>query len=274
MFIVDAQVHMWPRHSPQHPWPDPSFRAHKGRLEYTKEELLREMDAAGVSRVVLVPPSWQGDSNEVVLEAVRQHPDRFTAMGRLDIHAPGAREKIAAWREEPGMLGIRFTFRIRGDDSDDWVWAALEAANVPIMIVAAKQLPLVERAARLHPGLKIVIDHLAIPKKTKDAEAFADFDRLLQLAQCPNVAVKSSGLPFYTNDVYPYRKVHDYIRRAYDAFGPKRVFWGTDMTKLPCTYRQSVTMFTEELPWLSDEDKAWIMGRGLCEWIGWPLPQQ
>jgi len=31
-------------------------------------------------------------------------------------------------------------------------------------------------------------------------------------------------------------------------------------------------MFTEEMPWLSAEDKDWIMGRGVCEWLGWPLP--
>jgi len=28
-------------------------------------------------------------------------------------------------------------------------------------------------------------------------------------------------------------------------------------------------MFTEEIPWLSADDKAWIMGRGICDWIGW-----
>jgi hypothetical protein len=28
-------------------------------------------------------------------------------------------------------------------------------------------------------------------------------------------------------------------------------------------------MFTEEIPWLSAEDKEWIMGRGICEWLDW-----
>ena len=28
-------------------------------------------------------------------------------------------------------------------------------------------------------------------------------------------------------------------------------------------------MFTEELPWLAGDDLAWVMGRGVCEWIGW-----
>jgi hypothetical protein len=66
--------------------------------------------------------------------------------------------------------------------------------------------------------------------------------------------------------------VHPYLRRAFDAFGPRRLFWGTDLTKLPCTYRQAVTMFTEEIPWLTASDQEWIMGRGICEWLGWALP--
>jgi hypothetical protein len=31
-------------------------------------------------------------------------------------------------------------------------------------------------------------------------------------------------------------------------------------------------MFTDEIPWLSESDKEWIMGRGVCEWIGWKAP--
>ena len=25
----------------------------------------------------------------------------------------------------------------------------------------------------------------------------------------------------------------------------------------------------EEIPWLTADDKEWIMGRGVCEWLGW-----
>jgi hypothetical protein len=28
-------------------------------------------------------------------------------------------------------------------------------------------------------------------------------------------------------------------------------------------------MLTEELPWLSDQDKRLIMGEALCAWWGW-----
>jgi hypothetical protein len=47
------------------------------------------------------------------------------------------------------------------------------------------------------------------------------------------------------------------------------MFWGTDLSHIPCTYRQALTLFTEELDWMSSTDKEWIMGRGICEWIDW-----
>jgi hypothetical protein len=56
-----------------------------------------------------------------------------------------------------------------------------------------------------------------------------------------------------------------------EAFGPQRVFWGSDFSRLPCSYRQCVTHFTEELG-LAEADKEWVMGRGLAEWLRWPLP--
>jgi len=88
----------------------------------------------------------------------------------------------------------------------------------------------------------------------------------------PNVAVKASALPAYSSHDYPYYNLHPYLRRVFEAFRPRRMFWGTDLTRLPCTYRQAITLFTEELPWLSGDDQEWVMGRGICDWLGWPLP--
>jgi predicted TIM-barrel fold metal-dependent hydrolase len=92
------------------------------------------------------------------------------------------------------------------------------------------------------------------------------------MAKRPNVAVKASALPSYSSEPYPYRGLHAHIRRVYDAFGPQRMFWGTDFTRLSCSYRQAITLFTEELPWLSARDKELLIGRGVCDWLGWALP--
>ena len=70
---------------------------------------------------------------------------------------------------------------------------------------------------------------------------------------------------------YPWPNIHPYIQRIYDTCGPRQTFWGTDITRMPRSYRECVTMFTEELPWLSGRDKELVMGRALCDWVGWKL---
>ena len=276
MFIVDAQVHIWGPNTPERPWParHPPHRP----VPLGKDELLREMDAAGIARAVVVPPSWEGERNDLALSAAREHPDRFAVMGRLDAEADGARDAIARWRERPGMLGLRFTFHRPNlmapltEGRIDWLWAEAERAGVPIMVlVSHSMVHLIDRIAERHQGLKLVMDHLALTGG-KDEEAFSGLASLLAIARRPNVAVKASALPCFTHDAYPYRRLHPYLRRVYDAFGPRRMFWGTDLSRLPCSYREGITMFTEEIPWLTEEDRAWIMGRGVCEWLGWPLP--
>jgi Amidohydrolase len=92
------------------------------------------------------------------------------------------------------------------------------------------------------------------------------------LAKHPNVAVKASGLPSFSTEPYPFRDVHDAIRRLVDAFGPRRTFWGTDLTRMPCSYRECIDLFTREQRWLTGEDLEWVMGRGVSEWLGWPPP--
>ncbi len=68
--------------------------------------------------------------------------------------------------------------------------------------------------------------------------------------------MKASALPVYSKYKYPYHSLHPYLKRVYEAVGPRRIFWGTDLARLPCTYREALTMFTEEMPWLSAIDKS------------------
>jgi len=274
MKVVDSQIHIWGADTPDRPWPNRGTHAHRDP-PFTAAEVLATMDAAGVDRAILVPPSWEGDRNDLAIAAARAHPDRFAIMGRLDWESPGAREALETWRGQPGMLGLRFLFHtalLRTpflDGRMDWLWAQAERLGLPVMIgLHQEYLAHVDHLAARHPGLRIAIDHLGLVSTERDAHAFRNLDRLLALAARANVAVKASALPCYTQDVYPYRALHPYIRRVVDAFGPRRVFWGTDLSRLPCTCREAITMWTEEMPWLSPGDLEWIMGRGVGTWLG------
>ncbi|MBI3936649.1 MAG: amidohydrolase [Betaproteobacteria bacterium] len=273
MLIVDSQVHLWAADSPERPWPK-GTRPHRP-VPLGPEQMLREMDGAGVDRVVIVPPLWEGRRNDLALAAAQAYPDRFSVMGRLDPAAPSSCGTLKAWRQQPGMLGLRLSFRgtalspLLTEGHCEWIWEEAEKAGVPIYVLVPHRLVhVIDDVAQRYPRLKIVMDHLSLTGLKKDEEAFREFDKLLPIAKRPNVAAKVSALPFFSTDKYPYRSLHGYIRQAYDAFGPRRLFWGTDLSRSPIPYRQHVTMFTEEIPWLSSEDKEWIMGRGVCEWLG------
>ena len=141
------------------------------------------------------------------------------------------------------------------------------------MVLVPGALDHLDRIAGKHPGLKLVIDHVGISVRGKAPKVFDDLPAVCALAKHPNIAVKASGMPSLSAEPYPFRDLHAHIRTLVDAFGPRRVFWGTDLTRMPCTYYECITLFTEHLPWLKGEDLEWVMGRGVCEWLGWPLPR-
>ena len=277
MIIVDSQVHIWGANTPERPWPARLGVKAQRDIPLGKDELLREMDAAGVDRVVIVPPSWEGERNDLAIVAAQAHPNRFAIMGRINPELPESRRKMVDWRKQTGMLGVRFVFHrsplleLLTEGKADWLWPEAEMAGVPVyMLVPHRHMHFVDKIADRHPRLKLVMDHSGLVDG-KDEEAFREFDKLLALAKRPNVATKVSCYPFFTNDQYPFKKVHPYLRQVYDTFGPRRMFWGTDLSRLPCTYRQGVTFFTQELPWLKGQDLEYVMGRGVCEWLGWKI---
>ncbi len=269
MLIVDAQVHIWKSGTP--------VAIHRQIPSYTKDDLLQEMDAGGVDAAVIHPPSWDDNANEIAIEAARAHPQRLAVLGFFDVTRSENRALIERWKSQPGMLGLRFAFLRPGqekwlvDGAMDWLWPAAERAGLPIGLLVPNQASVVGQIAARHPGLRLLIDHMARPRGSRDDAGFADLADLLALAKYPNVAVKATGAPSYSSDPYPYRNIHQYLRRIFDAFGPERMFWGTDITRMPCSMRQCVTMFTEELPWLKGRDLELVMGRALCDWIGWKL---
>jgi L-fuconolactonase len=239
MMIVDSQVHAWVAGE---------STGHHRRAPISRDVLQAEMSRAGVARAVLVPPLWDPHGNAYSLALAREAPERFAVMGLL---APGDHDPAASLRalqREPSMRGIRLLLNTRD-------------RMVPLQTGALDALwPAAEQAGTLVA--------LLVPGSTGPS-AFDHLPELLALATHPNVYVKAAGVGDYALDPYPFKSLQGSLRRVYDAFGPQRIVWASDLSRLHHPYRQCVTHFSETLPWLSGADLELIMGGNICRLLGW-----
>jgi predicted TIM-barrel fold metal-dependent hydrolase len=258
--IVDAQVHLWKAEAdwkvlgmkPQMPEP------------FTIEKLVPLMDQAGVDRVIVVPP---GDRNDYALEAAKRYPNRFAVMGRIALRNPLMAVLLPKWKQLPGMLGVRLT-----GGAPDWFWSGAEKAGLPVMFLSPGRNAELARVAERYPQLQVIADHMGVSADIIREGRLADaISQTASLAKYLNVSVKLSAAPNYSSEPYPFRDFTPHIKRLFDVYGPKRCYWGTDITYAydKAIYKQRVTHFTEELSFLSEEDKDWVMGKSILEWLGW-----
>lgn len=267
MKIIDAQIHLWDNEVDVVP-------PHR-RKPFGLEECLHEMDAAGVHGGLIHPPSWDPGSMALALDAAQRFPDRFAILGRIDPLSADRHAQLETWLTQPGVLGLRYTFlkahetKWMDDGTMDWLWPAAEHHGVPIAVLADGYLGHIDRIARAHPKLKLIVDHFGVRRGNVDAAAFASLPDVLTLARHSNVALKITGGPQYVSDPYPFASLQNYYKDIHQAFGADRMFWGTDITRMPCSWRACVTAFTDHQPWLTAADQEKIMGAGIQAWLGW-----
>ena len=126
------------------------------------------------------------------------HPDRFAVMGKIDVEESEAPRMAAQWRDQPGMLGY---VSIQAQSPRRSIAATLtgfgarhERAGVPFYVgMSQEHLHVIDAIAERHPGLRLILDHLALETSVKDECAFRD-STSSSVAPQPDIAVKVSSL--------------------------------------------------------------------------------
>lgn len=283
MFIVDSQVHVWKEETPDRPWVPGArerIRLNGHREEaFSYEECLGLMDEAGVDRVILVPPSWEGDRIDYSLEACEAHPDRFGIMARVVQN--DEKEGTAMMKEYAGIdaiKGIRLTFHRpidrnwMIDGTCDWLWPVAEELGLKIMVHAPIWKKELGDIASNHPGLKLIIDHMGILARSVDDGIGYWVQETADLHEHPNISVKVSALPGYSTHPYPHSNITKYVEEVVEKMGAERAHWGTDITRLMghgTTWTDAIEQFTKHMNFTEAQLEE-IMGLGLCRVLDWP----
>jgi L-fuconolactonase len=263
MLIIDSQIHVYAPSRVRSPLP--------GVRMLNPRSVLAEMDRAGVSRAVLIPPRTDVTTNEYAMRAAKRQPKRFGVMGKLLVDRAESREMAEGWTSTQ-TFGFRVGFPPGKSSPEDvdWLWTASELRDFPIMVWAPGRLRELKNAARRHPQARIIVDHLGMAPEDRGNQIRAAIDDLLPLAGLDNIAVKASSLPAHSSGSYPFRDMHDPLREVVSSFGPTRVFWGSDLSTIDVVYEDAVRMFTEAMEFpASTLDQ--IMGLGLARWLRWEV---
>jgi len=269
--IIDTHTHVVSSDKVKHPL-DSGARGWSTEVSNDVEDLIKEMDQAGVECATLVQPNGTyALDNSYQCDSAKQFAPRTVAVGILDPAEPDAPDKLSYWVNEHGMFGVRLQSQADHDDPRcDALWQRAESLGVPISIGGGGQpgkIGQMRAVAQRHPNVIFAPDHFAGWSGAEDKAAMTD--ALEALARLPNAHLRISS-----TSLLPYAALSDaekgLFRRVIEAFTPQRMMWGSNF---PGTrdggYTGLVRLGQTALPWLSDEDRGWIMG-GTAHKL-WPM---
>jgi predicted TIM-barrel fold metal-dependent hydrolase len=294
--IVDAHQHFWNPRVNYHPWlcdepPIPFRYGDYGALRrpYLPADYRHDSARFRVAATVYVEAEWSagaavqeleyiaglrresGLPSVAVAQAWLDQPDVARQLDRLKAfpfvrsvrHKPRANPAPgdgtpggltdAAWRRgfaELGRQGLRF------DLQTPW-WHLHEAAAL----------------ARDFPDVQILVNHTALPAD-RSAEGVAAWHAALRLAaQCPNIALKISGLGV-RGQPWTVEANRDIVRAAIDTFGVARCLFASNfpVDSLCASFDQVFDGFAAIVQDLSDADRRALFHDNAVRLYAIPLP--
>ncbi|MDT9592276.1 amidohydrolase family protein [Nocardioides zeae] len=266
--VLDAHQHFWQLGPGAYRWLTPE--AGDLHADFGVADVEPHAAAAGVDDVVLV----QADPTRADTDAMLAVADAWSrvvgVVGWAPLDDPGGlAAALEAYAADPRVVGLRH--QIHDEPDPDWVvrpevlagLAEVAAAGLTYDVVAVlpRHLEHVPTLAARHPGLRIVVDHLAKPPVAdKGWDPWAEL--LRQAAAHPNVTAKLSGLDTAAAPGYGVGDLAPYVEHALEVFGPERLMFGSDwpVSVLAGGYARWWEVVGELVAPLTEDEQVAVLG--------------
>jgi predicted TIM-barrel fold metal-dependent hydrolase len=265
---IDTHVHVWTDDLRKYPLGSGFKPERLLRPRFLPEDALRHANASGVNRIVLVQISYYRFDNRYLLDAIRARPETFCGIAMVDWNSPRPDD---AMRELARVHVRGFRVTAAGRSPENWLegegmermfrcGARERLAICPLMDPA--HLPALARMCGNFPDTPVIIDHLArvgASGTVRDEDVAA----LCVLARHRSVMVKVSAFNSLGAKKPPHLDLAPVIKRVHEAFGARRLMWGSDMpfqTERE-SYEDSISLLRDRLDFLTADDKDWMLRR-------------
>lgn len=287
MIVLDAQVHSWYSDRPSRPWVAGYRAAHRELRSYLQhagqtnspEMVVEEMAEADVDGALLTPVGVYGTDIALELDAAERDPARFQVIGLVDHLSAGVAEHLALSAKR-GLRGVRMIpmrepDRVARGEFDRVLRVCSDLGLVCMLSLKHPLDPQLPELFRRFPNVFFYVDHLGTGYAPpilgfRPPNPFEHLAAVLELAAIPNVGIKLTGAPSLSFEDYPYRDLWAPILDLIRAYGPERVSWGSDYSRVAglCSYWQG-RHYIEEIPGLGADQLALILGETLIARTGW-----
>lgn len=242
---IDSHQHFWQLARGDYHWlqgPGASAALDPLRRDFMPADLQPLLQAAGVTRSVLVQAADSTAETDFLLRVAAAHPTVGGVVGWLDMADPQAVHTLQAWAAQPAFKGVRPM--LQDLPEVDWIERAPHPAVLQALLalglrmdalVLPQHLGPLLRFVRAWPALPVVIDHAAKPPLAEGprSAAYARWRQdMAALAALPQLRCKVSGLltllPAGLDEAATLAALRPLWDDLLALFGPARLMWGSD----------------------------------------------
>ncbi len=270
MIRIDSHQHFW-RYTPlEYSWISDAMKVLKH--DFLPDDLAPLLHANGINGSIAVQARQTLEETHWLLELAAGHPLVKGVVGWVDLCSPQLDTQLEELVPNRRLVGLRHV--LQDEPEDDFMLrpefqrgiGRLAAHGLVYdILIYPRHLPLAAQLVRAFPNQQFVLDHLAKPLIAEGQIEPWSRD-LRELARCPNVACKLSGMvtearwnAWRREDFLPYLDV------ALEAFGPERLMIGSDwpVCTLSGDYGSVMAIGVDYTQPLSASERASILG-GAC----------
>ena len=232
MKIIDTHQHFWNYDSKTHDWINEDMKVL--RKDFLPADLAPILKENNVEGCIAVQADQTDAETQILIRESHQNAFIKGVVGWVDLNSTEIEATLASYADTKMLKGFRHILQA---ESKGFMLApsfkkgidALAKYNYTYdLLIYANQLKEAKKFISNHSTQPIVIDHLAKPN-IKEGEWESWKKDINEIAQYPNVYCKISGMATEANwNSWTMDTLKPYIDTAVEAFGAKRIMFGSD----------------------------------------------
>ena len=273
--VIDAHHHFWRYNPREYGWISPEMGIL--RRDFLPVDLSREAGAAGVSGVVSVQARQTVEETRWLLELAKNHDFIRGVVGWAPLISDRLRADLEPLAANRKLRGLRHVLQDEADPHymlrEDFNRGIRQLKDLDLrydILIYERHLPQSIELVDRHPNQIFVLDHVAKPR-IGERVISPWRENLIELARRPNVYCKLSGMVTEADhQSWTPEQLRPYVEVALDAFGPRRLMFGSDwpVCLLACDYRRWYETVHDFSSKLSADEKARLFGATAVEAYG------